>query len=129
MRLIDPLGYLRAHPSEWRQTLRVVIAVAVTLLAIDLLNLPQGYWAVITAVIVVQTNIGGSLKAALDRLWGTLAGAAVGALVAILLPHSSPIEVAPTTTSRCYLQRCRGGRRAHRRVPIRPLRRRPGLAS
>ena len=37
---MDPLGYLRSHPSEWRQTLRVVIAVAVTLLAIDLLDLP-----------------------------------------------------------------------------------------
>lgn len=89
----NPLGYLRAHPAEWRQALRVVIAVATTLIAINLLNVPQGYWAVITAVIVVQTSIGGSLKAALDRLWGTLAGAAVGALVAITLPHSTPIEI------------------------------------
>src|SRR5262245_48805994 len=94
MTFINPLTYLRAHPAEWRQTLRVVIAVAVTLLAIGLLQLPQGYWAVITAVLVVQTSIGGSLKAALDRLWGTLAGAAVGAVVAILIPHSSPLEIA-----------------------------------
>ena len=89
----NPLSFLRTHPAEWRQALRVVIAVAVTLLAINLLNVPQGYWAVITAVIVVQTSIGGSLKAALDRLWGTLAGAAVGALVAITLPHSTPVEI------------------------------------
>jgi uncharacterized membrane protein YccC len=93
MTVWNPLDYLRAHPAEWRQALRVVIAVAVTLIAINLLNVPQGYWAVITAVIVVQTSIGGSLKAALDRLWGTLAGAAVGALVAITLPHSTPIEI------------------------------------
>ncbi|MBL8895192.1 MAG: FUSC family protein, partial [Rhizobiales bacterium] len=93
MTVWNPLIYLRAHPAEWRQALRVVIAVAATLLAINLFSLPQGYWAVITAVIVVQTNIGGSLKAALDRLWGTLAGAAVGALVAISLPHSSPIQI------------------------------------
>ncbi|MFO0994122.1 MAG: FUSC family protein [Hyphomicrobiales bacterium] len=94
MTVWNPLNYLRAHPAEWRQALRVVIAVATTLIAIALLEVPQGYWAVITAVIVVQTSIGGSLKAALDRLWGTLAGAAVGALVAILLPHSSALEIA-----------------------------------
>lgn len=89
----NPLSFLRTHPAEWRQALRVVIAVATTLIAINLLNVPQGYWAVITAVIVVQTSIGGSLKAALDRLWGTLAGAAVGALVAITLPHSTPLQI------------------------------------
>jgi uncharacterized membrane protein YccC len=27
------------------------------------LSLPQGFWAVITAVIVTQSNVGGSLKA------------------------------------------------------------------
>jgi len=96
MSTFNLLAFLRGHPAEWRQTLRVVAAVAITLLAIDLLNLPQGYWAVITAVIVVQTSLGSSLKAALDRLWGTLAGAAVGACVAILLPHSAPIEIAIT---------------------------------
>jgi uncharacterized membrane protein YccC len=96
MSTFNLLSFFRAHPAEWRQTLRVVAAVAATLLAIDLLNLPQGYWAVITAVIVVQTSLGSSLKAALDRLWGTLVGAAVGACVAILLPHSAPIEVAIT---------------------------------
>ncbi len=58
MTSFSPLEFLRAHPAEWRQALRVVIAVAATLLAIDLFSLPQGYWAVITAVIVVQTSIG-----------------------------------------------------------------------
>ena len=66
----NPLSFLRTHPAEWRQALRVVIAVATTLIAINLLNVPQGYWAVITAVIVVQTSIGGSLKAALDAAHG-----------------------------------------------------------
>ena len=93
MNFANPLSFLRTHPAEWRQALRVVIAVATTLIAINLLKVPQGYWAVITAVIVVQTSIGGSLKAALDRLWGTLAGAAVGALVAITLPHSTPVQI------------------------------------
>src|SRR5262249_17464322 len=37
--------------------------------------LPQAYWAVLTALIVTQSSVGGSLKAALDRLIGSLCGA------------------------------------------------------
>jgi uncharacterized membrane protein YccC len=39
----------------------------------------------------VQTSVGGSLKAALDRLWGTIAGALYGAAVAITIPHVTDI--------------------------------------
>src|SRR5690606_37163884 len=53
-----------------------------------LLGFAHGYWAVITAIIVIQSSLGGSLKAAVDRLAGTLAGALYGALVAIALPHA-----------------------------------------
>ncbi len=56
---------------------------------IKLLSLPQGWWAVITALLVVQTSVGGSFKAALDRLWGTIAGALYGAAVAITIPHTT----------------------------------------
>ena len=61
---------------------------------IKLLGLPQGWWAVITALLVVQTSVGGSLKAALDRLWGTIAGAIYGALVAIIVPHATDLGLA-----------------------------------
>lgn len=53
-----------------------------------LFNLPQGYWAVFTTVIVVQTSIGGTLNAATDRLIGTVAGALVGGLAAALRPQT-----------------------------------------
>ena len=46
---------------------------------------------VITALLVVQTSVGGSLKAALDRLWGTIAGALYGAIVAIIIPHVTDV--------------------------------------
>jgi hypothetical protein len=53
-----------------------------------LIGLSQGFWAVITAVIVIQSSVGGSLKAALDRLIGSLSGAAWGTAVALVVPHA-----------------------------------------
>src|SRR3954454_4083879 len=51
------------------------------------LALPQGFWAVITALIVTQGNVGGSLKAALDRFIGSVFGAVYGSAVAFAIPH------------------------------------------
>lgn len=91
MKLGNPLAFFRAHVAELRHALRVVIAVVAAFAVVKLFGLPQGWWAVITALLVVQTSVGGSLKAALDRLWGTMAGAFYGALVAIAIPHASDI--------------------------------------
>src|SRR5690349_8320408 len=54
----------------------------------EALGLPQGFWAVITALIVTQSNVGGSLKAALDRFAGSLLGAVYGSAVAFAIPHT-----------------------------------------
>ena len=51
------------------------------------LALPQGFWAVITALIVTQSNVGGSLKVALDRFIGSVFGAMYGSAVAFAIPH------------------------------------------
>jgi uncharacterized membrane protein YccC len=53
------------------------------------LGLAQGYWAVFTAIIVMQTSLGGSFGAALDYFIGTLAGAVYGVAVALILPLGS----------------------------------------
>lgn len=88
------LGFFRRHVAELRHALRVVIAVLAAFAVVKLAGLPQGWWAVITALLVVQTSVGGSLKAALDRLWGTLAGALYGAAVAIAIPHDADLGLA-----------------------------------
>jgi uncharacterized membrane protein YccC len=59
-------------------------------------GLPQGYWAVLTTIIVTQTSVGGSLKAAIDRLVGSICGALVGAAAALLLPSHTPLVVGAT---------------------------------
>ncbi len=74
-----------------RLGLRITVAGLLAFVLAHLLVLRQGYWAVLTAVIVIQGNVGGSLKAATDRLIGTLAGGAYGVLIATLIPRGDPL--------------------------------------
>ena len=78
-------GLSRDRQAEARLAIRVSAAGGLAFAIAGWLQLPQGFWAVITAVIVMQASLGASLKAAFDRLLGTLAGAAWGGLVAVLL--------------------------------------------
>ncbi len=80
------LDWLARHRIELRLGLRITVAGLLAFVLAHLLELKQGYWAVLTAVIVVQANVGGSLKAASDRLIGTLAGGAYGVVIVTLMP-------------------------------------------
>src|SRR5262245_7847600 len=48
----------------------------------EIFALPQGYWAVFSAIIITQASVGGSVRATADRLIGTIGGALAGAVVA-----------------------------------------------
>ncbi len=80
---------LFGRQAEMKLALRVTIAGTLAFAITQAFDLPQGYWAAITAVVVMQTSVGGSLKAAIDRFSGTLAGAIYGAIIAAAIPHSS----------------------------------------
>lgn len=69
------------------QALRMTAAALAAFGLTAALGLAQPFWAVITALIVVQSNVGGSLKAALDRFAGSVCGALYGGLVAMIVPH------------------------------------------
>jgi uncharacterized membrane protein YccC len=83
------LRLLKSRTPELRLAVRVTSAAILAFAFAKLLGFPHGYWAVITAIIVMQTSVGGSLKAAVDRLLGTMAGALYGAGIALLVPHAS----------------------------------------
>ena len=83
----------KISPNIWKDGLRTAVAAGVALFVAQVFNLQHGYWAVITAVVIMQGNIGASVKAATDRLIGTLAGAALGFAVAALTPATSPAEI------------------------------------
>ena len=79
---------LDKHKADLRHAVRLAAAAAVSFALATAFRLPQGYWAVITATVVVQTSIGATLGASRDRLIGTGAGALVGAFAAWARPQT-----------------------------------------
>lgn len=71
-----------ARKTEIRHAVRVSAAVGAAFALATLLRLPQGYWAVFTAVIVVQSSLGATITASVERLMGTVVGALAGAAAA-----------------------------------------------
>jgi uncharacterized membrane protein YccC len=54
----------------------------------------HGLWAVLTAVVVTQISVGGSLRATAEYVVGTLGGVAYATLVGVLVPHTTPLALA-----------------------------------
>ena len=71
----------------------MTISALVSLALAQYLHLPLPLWAVLTAVIVTQINVGRSLRATFDYLVGTLGGAIYGGAIGVLIPHSSEIAL------------------------------------
>src|SRR5579864_5184286 len=83
------VGWIARHRPEIRLSLQMTIAGLAAFAAAHLLGLGQVYWAVLTAVIVLQATVGGSLKASLDRFFGTIGGAIWGVAVSVAVPHAT----------------------------------------
>jgi uncharacterized membrane protein YccC len=81
--------WVSRHRPQLRLSLRITLAGLAAFAIGHLLGLPQTYWAVLTAVIVTQASIGGSLKASIDRFVGSLGGAAWGVAISLSAPHQS----------------------------------------
>lgn len=85
--------FFQSRSAAFRLAGQLVIAGEFTYLFTGWVGLPQSVWAIFTAIIVIQSNVGGSLKAAMDRLTGTLAGGMIGFIAAsaeIQFPHLRP---------------------------------------
>lgn len=76
-------AYLLA-PGPALHALRTAVAASATYVLTWVLGLEQGYWAVFSAILVMQANIGSSLAASRARLLGTAAGAFLGSGIASL---------------------------------------------
>ena len=77
------------HVRDLRYAIRVATAAVLAYAVSTGLGLPQGFWSVISAVIVVQASIGGTLVAAQERAIGTIVGAAVGGVASSLHPANA----------------------------------------
>ncbi|MES2221940.1 MAG: FUSC family protein [Acidobacteriota bacterium] len=71
-----------------QQALRTALAAALAYWIATLLHLPGGYWAAISAIVVMQSEVGATLLASRDRLAGTALGAVAGLLTASVWHHS-----------------------------------------
>jgi len=85
--------HLRPRRPQWGLALRVTLAALLALGLAQSLHLRLPLWAVLTAIIVTQLSVGGSLKAAGDYLVGTVGGAIYGGAITILVPHHSELAL------------------------------------
>jgi uncharacterized membrane protein YccC len=72
-----------------KHAVKTAIAALISILYYRFLGLPEGYWAVLSAVIVMQANVGGSFKASGSRFLGTAIGALLGVIGVTLLGKSA----------------------------------------
>ena len=67
---------VRAYKAQFRFCLRVTVAALLAFALAQVLTIPlHGLWAVLTAVVVTQMSVGGSLRASAEYVVGTLGGA------------------------------------------------------
>jgi len=65
-------------PAAWRQAVRMTVAAVSAYLGTAWFGLPEGYWAVITCLVIVQGSLGSTLSAGISRVHGTVIGALLG---------------------------------------------------
>jgi uncharacterized membrane protein YccC len=85
---------IRDLRPQLRLCLRVTVAALLSYVLGKSLNIPLGgLWAVLTAVVVTQMSVGGSLKATFEYLTGTLGGAVYAGVIAALVPPTNEISL------------------------------------
>ena len=67
---------------NWRHGLKTAIAAAICLALVRLLKFEQGYWAIVSTIVVMQSETAATLMASWDRLIGTALGAVLAWLTA-----------------------------------------------
>jgi uncharacterized membrane protein YccC len=73
----------------------MTVAALLAFALAQVLTIPlHGLWAVLTAVVVTQMSVGGSLRATAEYVIGTLAGAIYASAVGLLVPHTTAMALA-----------------------------------
>jgi uncharacterized membrane protein YccC len=81
---------IRVLRPQLRLCLRVTVAALVSFVLGKSLHIPfGGVWVVLTAVVVTQMSVGGSLKATIEYFTGTLGGAVYAGVIAVLIPPTN----------------------------------------
>jgi uncharacterized membrane protein YccC len=86
---------MKRHRPRLLFCLRMTVAAAGSLGLAQIFGLQfHGLWAVLTAVVVMQVSVGGSLRAASDYIVGTLCGVAYATAIGLIFAHAGAIGLA-----------------------------------
>jgi uncharacterized membrane protein YccC len=89
MHFIDP----DSHPAMLRHGLKTGIATVLAYGVAHLLDLKFGYWAALSAVIVMQVYVADSVQMCLYRFSGTAVGAVIGLAAILIFPRTPAMTV------------------------------------
>src|SRR5262245_47786973 len=79
----------RVYRAPLRFCIRVTVAAIAAWLIAQLFELPlHGLWVVLTATVVTQLSVGGSVRAGLEYFLGTLGGAVYAGALGVMFPHA-----------------------------------------
>jgi uncharacterized membrane protein YccC len=84
-----------AYRARLHFCLRMTVAGLLAFAVAQVLTIPlHGLWVVLTALVVTQMSVGGSLRATADYVMGTLGGAVYASAVGMLVPHTTALALA-----------------------------------
>jgi uncharacterized membrane protein YccC len=85
----------RTYRPRWRFCVRMTASGMAAFAVAQVLHVPlRGLWVIITAIVVTQMSAGGSLRATVEYIIGTVGGAVYAAIIGILVPHGTPLSEA-----------------------------------
>jgi uncharacterized membrane protein YccC len=84
--------YLLSRRRQMVHASRMTAAGLGAYALVYLLGLSEGLWVIITAIVVTQSSVGGSLKMALDQAVGSLFGAIYATAVVLLISPQNHLE-------------------------------------
>lgn len=83
---LRPLIIAKQDPATLKHAARTTFAALASLLVARLFRLPETYWAAISTLIVMQSNLGTTLPISMQRFVGTAVGAIFGGFVGMYFP-------------------------------------------
>jgi uncharacterized membrane protein YccC len=82
--------WIGAYKPRWRFCVRMTASGLAAFAVARSLDIPlQGLWVIITAIVVTQMSAGGSLRATLEYIVGTVGGAVYAAILGAFVPHGT----------------------------------------
>jgi uncharacterized membrane protein YccC len=80
---------LTLQSVSFRHAIRLGAAAAIATAIATGLHLPKGYWVVVTVLVVLKPNFGGTIERVVQRIAGTIVGGLIAMLITIFVPDQT----------------------------------------